>query len=353
MLWNPVERLRLWRARRRFVPRPPRHGAGTTAKLALVALVLILIVAAVLEMRGGGVAERTLVPYAESAQVDPRDLIETAGRRHRLLFLADVRGAAAPKVLAAEAVEALAAGSGLDALVVEVPADEQPYLDRYFLTTPEDASILLARPRAVHEASGVSRSYLELYRAVYRVNAELGADRAIRVIAADVPEWPPTRARSPQEAGELFGRRDEFMAARVDSTLLALNSRARVLFFMDGLHTLRGGATLHSGGTGLVELTWLAERLAKQYPRDVYGILVDASASRALSPELVTYRGTGAAEVFRSARGLPGRLALPVSNAFDPVAEPVRVAVTPGTTFALQPGGELTALTDAYVFLGN
>jgi hypothetical protein len=353
-MWNPVEKLQQWRARRRYVPRSPRHGAGTTAKLALVALVLIIVAAAVLEMRGGGAAERTLLPYATAAQVTPADLIATAGRRHRLLFLADIHGAAGPKVLAAEAVETLAGGSGLDALVVEIPADEQPYLDRYFLTAPEDASILLGRPRAVREASGVSRSYLELYRTVYRVNTELGADRAVRVIAADVPEWPPTRARSPNEAGAVYGSRDAFMAARVDSMLLALNARARVLFFVDGLHTLRGGATLHSGGTGLVEITWLAERLAQRYPRDVYGILVDASVSRALAPALAAYRRTGAADVFRGGRGsLPRRFGLPVTSAFDAIGDPVHVTVTPGTTFGLQPGGELTALADGYVYLGN
>lgn len=352
LMWNPVEQFQARRARRRYIPRPPRRDAGTTAKLAIVALVLIIVVAAVLEIRGGGQTERTLRPYAEEAQMAPAELVATAGRRHRLIFLADVRGAAAPKALAAAAIETLADGSGLDALVLDIPADEQPYLDRYFLTRPEDASILLSRPRAIRESSGVSRSLLELYRTVYRVNGELGPDRAIRVIAADLPDWPPTRALAPHDAAEMYGARDAFMAARVDSLLLAFNANARALFFMDGLQTLRGGATLQAGGTGLVQVTWLAERLAKRYPRDVYGIIVDAPAARAIAPTVVAYRRTGAAEVFRGAGGLPGSFGLPLHSAFDPVV-PMQVAVTPGTTFALQPAAELRELSDAYVFLGN
>ena len=353
-MWNPIEQMRQRRARRQFVPRAPRTTVGTTAKIAMVLLVLIVAAAAVLELRGGGTAERALLPYAQSAQVDPSELIATAGRRHRLVFLGDVAGASAPKELAARAVETLAGGSGLDAVVVEIPADEQPYLDRYFLTDPEDAALLLSRPRAIREAEGVARSYLDLYRTIWRVNQELGADAAIRVIAADLPQWPPDRALSPNRAGELYGQRDAFMAARVDSLVLARHSRARVLFFMDGLRTLRGGAALQTGGTGLVSITWLAEHMRTRFPRDVYGIIVDAPAQRAFAPSVVTYRSTGARDVFRARPGdLPARFALPVTDAFDPIGAPVHVLATPGTTFSLQPGGELRELTDAYVFLGN
>lgn len=351
-MWNPVEQYRQRRARRRFVPRKPRMGVGTTAKISVIALVLILVVAAVLEMRGGGTAERSLVPYAEDAHVAPGDLIATAGRRHRLVLLGDVPGAAAPKQLAARAVQVLVENSGLDALVVEVPADEQPYLDQYFLTTPEDPTILISRPRAVREAEGVSRDYLELYRTVWRANEALGPDRAVRVIAADLPSWPPSRGTSPNRAGEMYGRRDAFMAARVDSLLLGRNSRARALFFMDGLHVLRGGAALQSGGTGLVQITWLAQRLEENYPGDVYSIAVDASSARALSPDVVAWRETGAYDVLRrGVPGAPGSFGLRVTSAFDPIGTPVRVAATPGTTFSLQPGGQLRELVNGYILL--
>lgn len=351
-MWNPVEQYRQRRARRRFVPRKPRVGVGTTAKLSVVALVLILAVAAVLEMRGGGTAERALVPYAKEAHVAPADLIATAGRRHRLVVLGDVPGAAAPKQLAARAVQVLVETSGLDALVVEVPADEQPYLDQYFLTRPEDPAILISRPRAVREAEGVSRDYLELYRTVWRANEALGPDRAIRVIAADLPSWPPQRGTAPNRAGTLYGERDAFMVARVDSLLLGRNSRARALFFMDGLHALRGGAALQSGGTGLVSITWLAQRLEERYPGDVYSIAVDASAGRVVPPAVVAWRGTGAWDVLRNGvPGAPRSFGLRVTDAFDPIGAPVRVAAVPGTTFSLQPGGQLRELVNGYILL--
>ncbi len=351
-MWNPIEQIRLRRARRRYVPRAPRVDVGTTAKLALVALALILAVAAVLEMRGGGVAERELLPYAEASHIDPLELIATAGRRHRLVFLGDVPAAAAPKTFAARALERIAGESGLDAVAVEIPADEQPYLDRYFLTTPEDASLLLSRPRAIREAEGVSRSYLELYRTIWRLNSEMTADRAIRVIAMDPPRWPPERALSPNRAGELYGERDAFMEARLDSLLLERNARARVLFFVEGLRVMRGGAALQTGGTGLVEITWLAQRMRDRFPRDVYGVLVDAPASRALAPEVVAYRSSGAWDVLRQGvPDAPAQFGLPVTEAFDPIGAPVRVFATPGTTFSLQPGGELRELVDAYILL--
>jgi hypothetical protein len=351
-MWNPVEQYRQRRARQRFVPRKPRVGVGTTAKISIVALVLIVAVAAVLEMRGGGTAERALVPYAEEAHVEPAALIAEAGRRHRLVLLGDVPGAAAPKRLAARAVQVLVENSGIDALVLDIPADEQPYLDQYFLTRPEDPTILISRPRAVREAEGVSRDYLELYRTVWRANEALGPDRAIRVIAADLPTWPPQRGTAPNRAGAMYGQRDEFMAARVDSLLLGRNGRARALFFMDGLHVLRGGAALQSGGTGLVSITWLAQRLAERFPGDVYSIAVDASAGRVVAPDVVAWRETGAYDVLRNGvPGAPRSFGLRVTDAFDPIGAPIHVAAMPGTTFSLQPGGQLRELVDGYILL--
>lgn len=351
-MWNPVEWMKQRRARRRFVPKPPPRDVGRTARIALIALAVIIAVAAVLELRGGGAAERALVPYAQASHIDPLELIATAGRRHRLVFLADVAGAAAPKQFAARAIETLASGSGLDAVVLDVPASEQPYLDRYFLTDPEDASLLLARPRAIREAGGVSRAYVDLYRTIWRINQELRADQAIRVIAADLPDWPPVRALSPNEAGERYGERDAFMAARTDSLLLERNSRARVLFFVDALNTLSGGATLQTGGTGLVEISWLAELMRTRFPRDVYSIIVDAATSRSNAPHVLAYRATGARDVLGSGvTGVPAPFALRVTEAFDPIGAPIHVVATPGTTFSLQPGGELRELVDAYVLL--
>ena len=353
-MWNPIRKLRQHQARVRYVPRQPASRAGRTAKIAVVALVLIFGVAAFLEMRGGGAAEEVLIPYAQQNHQAPADLIATAGRRHRLIFLGDVMGASAPKRLAAEAIEALVEGSGLDAVVVEVPADEQVYLDRYFVTTPEDPSILLGRPAILREQEGTSRDVLELYRTIWELNQRLGADRHIRVIAADSPEWSTRQPLSPHEAARVFGTRDEYMAARTDSLLLSTNSRARVLFFVDALHVLNGGAAVQAGGTSLIELTWLAQRLRTRFPTDVYSVITDASAARVVAPAVVAFRSTGAYELFRGGvSDVPSRFALPAAAAFD-VVEPINVVVTPGSTFQLLPASaELGSLVDGYIMLGS
>ena len=49
---NPVDRIRQRLTRRRYRPRVPRRRAGTTAKLALFALVVIVGAGMVLELRG-------------------------------------------------------------------------------------------------------------------------------------------------------------------------------------------------------------------------------------------------------------------------------------------------------------
>jgi len=180
---SPLEWWRQRQARRRYMPHVEKSKTGITAKIALALLLLIVIAATVLEMRrGGGGAEGEFVAHARENALDPLDLIEAAGRSRRLVFLADVTSAAAPKRLAARAVERLASGPGLDLVVLNVPAEEQPFIDQYLATTPEDASLLLGRPRAIREGDGASRDFVDLYRAVWRVNASLGAHRRVRIV---------------------------------------------------------------------------------------------------------------------------------------------------------------------------
>src|SRR5690606_58128 len=120
---------------------------------------------------------------ARGAGREPLDLIEAAARSHRLVFVSDIPTAVAPKQFAEQAIERIALGSGLDLVVLEVGSDEQPHIDRYLATTPEDPSILLSRPRAVREGDGSSRAFLDIYRTVWRINEQLGAARRIRIIA--------------------------------------------------------------------------------------------------------------------------------------------------------------------------
>lgn len=349
---NPLDWWRQRQARRRYMPRARTTKTGTVAKVSIAALVLILLAGALLEMRRGGGADEALMAHARENRLDPLDLVEVAGRSRRLLFLADIPAAAAPKRFAAQAIERLALGPGLDLVVLDVGADEQPFIDRYLATAPEDASILLSRPRAIREDDGASRTFLDIYRTVWRVNQELGAHRRIRIIAADVPGWPP-RAASPHDATRLFGQRDEHMAQAVDAR--ARTPNARMLFFVGGLHTLKSGAgRLQTGGARPVEARWLAARMAERYPQDVFTILVDAPPSRAGAADVVAYRGTAAADVMRRA-GAGNGFALRVDDEFDRLSRtPIRTVSATGMTFTFEPRAvTLSQLADAYIYFGS
>jgi hypothetical protein len=352
---NPLGWWRHRQARRRYMPRARTTKTGTIAKVSVVALVVIIIAAALLEMRRGGGAEADLIAYAREHRHDPLDLVEVAGRARRFVFLADVPSAAAPKRFAARAIERLAHGPGLDLLVLDVASDEQPFIDRYLATSPEDASILLGRPRAIREGDGASRDFIDLYRAVWRLNEQLEPHRRVRILAADRPGWPPGRNTSPHDAARMFGERDGHMAETVISRALDREPGSRVLFFMNGVHTLKtGGARLQTGGTRPVDVTWLAARLAERYPQDVFTILVDASPSRVVTADVATYRGTAMADVMRRG-GLGSGFALRAGDEFDALTRsPIHIISTTGLEFIAEPRGvPFSQLADAYIYFGS
>lgn len=352
---NPLDRWQQRQARRRYMPRAQVQRTGTIAKISMVALVLIVAAAALLEMRQGGGAEAELVEHARQNALDPLDLVEVAGRARRLLFIADIPSAPAPKRFAAQAIERLAAGPGLDLVVLDVDAGEQPFIDRYLATSPEDASILMSRPRAIRADDGASRDFVDLYRTVWRVNQDLGAHRRIRIVAADRPGWPPDRATSPHDAARFFGERDAHMMDAIMQRALAREPGSRVLFFVNGLHALRtGGGRVQTGGTRPVDVQWLAARMAEQFPQDVFTILTDATPNRVVSAEVATYRGTQAAEALRRG-GIPAGSAFRAAAPFDELSRsPIRVVGTTGIDFTMEPRvAPLSQLADAYVFFGN
>jgi hypothetical protein len=351
---NPLESWRQRQARRRYMPRARTTKTGTIAKFSIVALILIIAAAALLELRRGG-TEAELVEHARENRLDALDLVEVAGRSRRLLFLADIHSAAAPKRFAAQAIERLAAGPGLDLVVLEVDGDEQPFIDRYLATTPEDASILMSRPRAIREDDGASRTYVDIYRTIWRVNQELGAHRRIRIVAGDAPGWPPARATSLHDAARRFGERDAHMVEAITRRALAREPSARVLFFVGGLHVLKsGGGRVQTGGTRPVDVQWLASRLAERYPQDVFSILVDATPSRVAAADVATYRGTVGADILRRG-GIPGGSAFRLDEPFDVVSRtPIRIVSTTGLDFALEPRtARLSELADAYIYFGS
>lgn len=352
---NPLGWWEQRRARRRYMPRAQPARSGRTAKAAAIALVVIIAAAALLELRGGSGAEAELVEMATDAGREPLDLIEEGARTRRLIFLSDIPAAAAPKRLAEQAIARIAGSSGLDLVVLDVDANEQPYIDRYLATSPEDPSILLSRPRALKEATGVGRSYLDIYRTIWRANERLGAARRIRVVAADAPGWPPAGATAPSTAARLFGERAEHMATNVLERALGRDPGARVLFFVDGLNALKsGGGRIQTGGAAPSEFTWLAARMRERFPADVYTILVDATPARSINPDVAAYRGTVFADVLRRGGIEPGT-GLRVTPLFDDVdRSPLRIVETTGISLTFEPGAlPISELADVYVFLGS
>jgi hypothetical protein len=352
---NPVEWWEQRRARQRYMPHARRPKSGRTAKVAGIALVVILATAALLEFRRGGGSESDLVDMARESGRDPLELVEIAARSRRLVFVSDIPTAQAPKRFAEQAIERIALGSGLDLVVLDIDADEQPHIDRYLATAPEDPSILLSRPRTVREGGGASRAYLDIYRTVWRVNEQLGAARRIRIVAADAPGWPPVRATSPAAAASLFAGRSDHMVNAVLERALGRDPGARVLFLVDGLHALKsGGGRVQTGGAAPATMTWLAARMRERFPADVYSILIDAAPSRSISADVAAYRGTAFADVLRRG-GVPTGTALRVTGIFDDVSRsPIRAAGTTGINFSFEPRAvPMTELADAYIYFGS
>lgn len=347
------QRLRQRMTRRRYASRGHKRQWGTTAKLALFVLAMILLVGTILELRARG-GEAALIEFARDDAVEPLGLIANGARSHRLIFLADVPGSTAPKRFAADVIDTLAA-SGLDVLALEISSDEQQWIDRYLESKPEDASILLAHPGTLRENEGTANAFLEIYRRVWQLNQRLGADRRIRILAIDDPGWPPGGLLSPGQAAVQYSRRDAHMFAAIRDRILDRNAQARVLFFVDGLHTLKGTAQVGTGGTAPTPMTLLAGIFEENFPREVYSVLTDAPAGRAVNAEVSTYRATRMLDVLRG-RNVNGlaTFALPSNERLDFLPEMILTTERPGIAFQIVPPDyDLSELIDAYVFMAN
>jgi hypothetical protein len=354
-MWNPIERFRQASARRRVGPVPRRDRTGTTTKIAIATVLAIVLIAALLDWRGRGTADVQLVASMRQAAQDPYTLITGGARAHRFVFLGDLPGAVVPKRFAATVIERLAADPGLDAVALPVDAELQPVIDRYLDSHPEDASILLARPRALREWEGTGRAYLDIYRTVWRLNQELGADRRIRIFAIDMVGWAGDPGRSPARLARDYAVRDSVMVARITEELLTRDQRARVLFFVDGLNALKtGGARVQTGGAGLVEGEWLAARLRRAHPGEVFTVLLDAPPGRVVGGEVAVYRGTRFYESLRRADDLPDRFGVRIDESLDGVIRPIRATSAPGITVDIVPQDyRLRDVADVYVLLGG
>lgn len=318
--------------------------------VALAALVVVMVAALVVDS-GGGSDIKPLEDYLERSGSAPTDLVESLARAGRILILSDIHDRPEPKRLAAEAVEVLAQGPGLDAVVLEVSSEEQPYIDSYLSAVEEDATVLLGRPAAVREEEGVPRAYLDIYRAVWRQNRELGATRQIRIIAADLPGWPPSAGTDSKRMAELYARRADHMIERMQSDLLERMPDARMLVFVDGYQALkRTHGEVHFPGVDPVRVEWLGARLADRMGRDVRTILVDAGSGVSGVLRLPIYRGTRLHRPLR--REIHQSVGARVDDTFSIMEDPLIEATSPAVRLDIVPDSYvLRDVADGYVFL--
>lgn len=334
---------------RRWMRQPLSWQRGGAVALA----VLFVVMAAALILDSGAEAgAKPIAEYMERRGGDPMDLVEAVGRSARVVLLSDVHGQRGPKRVAAQAIRTLAGTSGLDAVVLEVPSDEQPYLDAYFGQAAEDATVLLSRPRAIREQDGNSQDYLGVYRSIRETNDAVGAARRIRVIAADLPSWPPPEGVAPEAVARLYAQRAEHMLRRLDEELFSLMPDARVLVFVDGYLTLkRTRGELQSAGGDAVRTEWLGELLRQRSASDTRTLLIDSHVARSGTVErLPRYRGTTLYRPLR--RSVSGARGVRIQDAFTAVRDPLVGAASPGLRLEILPRGyTLREAADGYIFL--
>ena len=341
-----------FRRRRLLLTRRRPLWLNATAVVSILALAAIALVAALLNGRAASGETAALADYARQNAVPPVKLIADGARTHRIVVLGDVSGSAAAKRTAADAVEAMALGPGLDAVLLDVDPAAQPYIDAFLEASPQDASVLLAHPEALPGSD--QNAYLTIYRRVWELNERLGADRAITIEAVGMPGWPPSRTLAPRQEAELLARVAPAMERRTEETIFAHNPGARVLVFVDGYQALKSGQGLLAAGGGKpLRVGWLAAALDSAHAGDVFSVLQDGPPGGLREGVATAFTGTRAYTIFRDASNLAAPFGLPVDAAFDFLRQPVLATASPGSQLMIQPNDyRLRDVVDAYVYLG-
>ena len=332
---------------RREIQRKLGRSGMITLAIAVVALLVTLFVQGYV---GGGDAGE-LAEFVEQQGSTPVELIVNGAGSRRIVVIGDVPGMSSPKQLTQQVLVGLAERSGVDALAVDVDSAYQDEFDRYTATSPEDASIL-TRAEGLLPAGDEGRYALELYRYVYAINEELGADRRIRILAAAPGPWPPRAALPPKSAAEAYAARGRAMAERVSAQMLERTSRSRVVALVDPLQAIRTGyGELQVGGGGAIRAEWFAAALAERYPVDVYSVLLDASLDGTGYPIVVQFAGTRVHE--RLMKAIPSEaVGMPASGPVGDYGDPFELRTGPGVTASILPDDHtLSTLVDGYVFL--
>jgi hypothetical protein len=259
------------------------------------------------------------------AQSPPSDFVLDALSRHPIVFLGDVHPIAEPKQILAEVIRRQDPATAIDLLALEVGSEQQPVIDLYLRSLPEDTTLLVENPRTLRSHWGASQEYLDVYRAVYQWN-HANPGHTIRVSASDIRGWPIAPLTEMMAAGG-FANRDEWMA-RSFAVLAKSHPEWRILIFMGGYHGLQvGGGEVEVGRTHARFDNWFCGYL-KERGIPVYTILTDARQED----------GYGATRVFDALAGHgDGNFALALDMATDSIREPMRVVQVEGYRLSFWP----------------
>lgn len=252
----------------------------------------------------------TLAAFAGPSDA-PVAFVQAAIARHQLVFLGDVHPLAEPKEIVRQVIARQGAGAAIDLLALEVAADQQPAIDRYLASVPEDTTLLLDNPKTLRAHWGASHEYLGIYRAVHRWNAG-HPEQPVHILAADVRGWPMPMLSEGMAAGG-FVNRDLWMAQTFEK-VLEEHPDWRMLVFMGGYHGLKGvGGEVRVGRAHDRLDRWFAGYLADA-GHEVYTIITDARQTS----------GRGATRVFdQLSAGASGNFAVALDTATDAIRQPM------------------------------
>jgi hypothetical protein len=197
----------------------------------------------------------------------------------------------------------------------------------------------------------MSRTFLEIYRRVRALNAELGVARRIRIVALDAPGWPASPPPSPARLAQQYGGRAEHMARVLEQRVLLREDRARVLVFVDGLHTLRARARIETGGVTLDSVPMLAARLEAGAAGGVLAVLVAAHAPPPPTLGLAGYGPGAFYDLMAPASTTGDAFGIELGPELGFTVQDVETWHAPGVRFELTGSGGLRPLVDAWVRL--
>ena len=138
-MWNPLRRSQ----KRTWTTSPNLGRLGVTGIFAVATLIVIFVAGWILDRRGASEADQRLVELARAADQPPLELVERAARANRIVMISDIHNSGAVKQFAAQAIARIANGPGLDAVILEVGADQQPFIDQF------DTSLVIGCERSL------------------------------------------------------------------------------------------------------------------------------------------------------------------------------------------------------------